>query len=161
TATATSTGAVTATATSTTGPVDATIIIGSATGEPGSTVTLTVSLDASVPVAGTQNDITLSPLAPIAARANGKPDCTVNPDIDKGGTSFAFEPAGCTPGTDCTSVRALVLSLDNVCPICGTPTTDCPSVGACPVTLYTCQVAISTDATGTIPLPCTNSASST
>jgi len=137
-------------------PTDATIIIGSATGEAGSTVTISVTLEASVPVAGTQNDISFDPKAPIAATGSGKPDCTVNPDIDKGGTSFAFQPAGCTPGTDCTAVRALVLALDNVCPICGSSTTDCPGVAPCPVVLYTCQVAIAADATGSIPLPCSH-----
>jgi hypothetical protein len=58
----------------------------------------------------------------------------VNDAIEKGGTSFAFQPSGCTAGTDCTGVRALVLALDNVDPI---PTGS---------VLYTCQVAIAGDA---------------
>jgi hypothetical protein len=154
TATATGPPISTATATATSLPIDATIIVGSTTGAPGSTVTISVSLETTVPVAGTQNDISFDPRAPIAANGSGKPDCSVNQDIDKGGTSFAFEPAGCTVGSTCTSVRALVLALDNICPICGTPTTECPGVLPCPVVIYTCRVAIASDATGTIPLPC-------
>jgi hypothetical protein len=125
-----------------------TIQVGEATGAAGSTAPLSVSLSTGgVDVAGTQNDIAFPATAPIAAKANGRPDCAVNPDIMKGGTSFAFQPAGCT-GTACTGVRALVLALDNVDPI-----TD----GA---TLYTCNVAIGASATGTLPLTCSNSGSS-
>src|SRR6185369_17876321 len=76
----------------------------------------------------------------IAAKANGLPDCTIHPDIDKGPT-FSFLPLGCTPGIDCTGVRALILSTSNTA---GIPH------GA---TLYTCEVAIAADAPpGTYPL---------
>jgi len=107
-------------------------------------VTIEISLETTVEVAGTQNDISFDPKAPIAANSSNQPDCTANPDIHKNGTSFAFQPAGCTPGTTCTGVRALVLALNNVDPI--------PSGSV----LYTCQVAIAADATGSIPLPCSN-----
>ena len=106
------------------------IIVGSATGDKGATVGVDVSLTTDASIAGTQNDIAFAAPIAIAAKANGKPDCAVNEAIDKGGTSFAFQPSGCTAGTDCTGIRSLVLALDNVAPI---PTGS---------VLYTCQVAI-------------------
>lgn len=104
-------------------------------------------------VAGTQNDITFSggigAAIQVKALANGKPDCAVNPDIDKTGTSFAFQPSGCT-GEACTGVRALVLSLGNVDPI--------PNGS----TLYTCQIQINNTAAAgtTYPLTCSNAGAS-
>jgi hypothetical protein len=130
-------------------PIDATIVIGQATGAAGDSVPVTATLQTAIEVAGTQNDITFTAEASVAARANGKPVCSVNPEIDKGGTSFAFQPSGCSPGSTCTAVRALVLALDNVAPI--------PN-GA---TLYTCTIAISASAAnGTYPLTCTNAGAS-
>ncbi len=112
------------------------IVVGSASGAPGATVSVSVSLTSEgAQVAGTQNDITFDPTTPIARKANGKPDCTVNPDIDKTGTSFAFRPNACTAET-CTAVRALVLSTENV---------DAIVDGS---VLYTCRVAIASSATG-------------
>jgi len=104
-------------------------------GQPGTQITFTAELLAGTNmVAGTQNDITFDPTnIPIAAKANGKPDCTVNDAIDKGATSFAFRPNGCT-GTACTSIRALVLSTDNVAPI--------PDMSV----LYTCKVNVAQSA---------------
>jgi hypothetical protein len=118
------------------------IEIGSATGNQGATVQVSVTMTTPLlgtEVAGTQNDITFAGelgggIIQIAAKANGKPSCTVNPDIDKGATSFAFQPSGCTPGTNCTGIRALVLALDNVAAI--------PSGSV----LYTCDVLIAADA---------------
>jgi hypothetical protein len=79
-------------------------------------------------VAGTQNDLRLEgPGAAVLRKSNGKPDCTVNPDINKAATSFAFRPPSCTLET-CTGIRALVLSSDNTDPI-----TD-------GVALYTCRI---------------------
>ena len=84
-------------------------------GLPGQLATLTVSLrTAGRPVAATQNDLSFDPGTPIAALASGKPDCTVNPDINKGATTFVFQPAGCIANVDCTAVRALVVAFDNV-----------------------------------------------
>ncbi|MBX3025536.1 hypothetical protein KF840_11585 [bacterium] len=124
---------------------DVTIIVGDASGSAGDTVAVEVSLETGVDVAGTQNDTAFAAPIAIKARSNGKPDCAVNDAIDKGGTSFAFQPAGCTAGTNCTGIRALVLALDNVDPI---PTGS---------VLYTCQVAIASDASaGTYPLTCSN-----
>ncbi|HSP96128.1 MAG TPA: hypothetical protein VL049_02635 [Candidatus Dormibacteraeota bacterium] len=123
--------------------------IGTATGNAGDTVGVDVSLTTDASIAGTQNDIAFAAPIAIAAKANGKPNCAVNEAIDKGGTSFAFQPSGCTAGTDCTGVRALVLALDNVAPI---PTGS---------VLYTCQVAIAGGATsGDQPLTCSNSGAS-
>ena len=145
--TSTATATSTATPTNTSLPIEATIVVGSATGQPGDTVPLEVTLQSAVEVAGTQNDITFDMDAPIAANEEGDPDCTVNPAIMKNGTTFAFQPIDCTPGTDCTGVRAIVLALDNLTPI--------PSGSV----LYTCQVAIADDATGIHPLTCSNASS--
>jgi hypothetical protein len=107
-------------------------------------VSIDVTLETTAQVAGTQNDITFGGPIRIPPNAQGKPSCHVNPDIDKSGTSFAFQPPGCTSGTDCTGVRALVLALDNVTPI--------PNNSV----LYSCDIEIATDTSGTIPLPCSN-----
>jgi len=116
--------------------------IGSGAGVPGGTASFSVSFDApGESVAGIQNDITFSPETPIAARPNGRPDCAVNPAINKNGSAFVFRPSGCTVGVSCTGTRALVLALDNVDPI--------PN-GA---QLYTCNVEIAPAAPfGTYPL---------
>ena len=92
--------------------------IGTASGALGQQVSFAVMLHTgSAQVAGAQNDIAFDGInIRIAAKANGHPDCTVNADINKGATSFAFRPNGCT-GTACTSIRALVLATDNVDPI--------------------------------------------
>ncbi len=133
-------------------PVDATIVVGDIVAEQGETKPLTVSLQTEIEVAGTQNDL-LFPAdtdITVVAKANGKPDCTVNEAIDKGGTAFAFQPAGCSPGgTPCAAVRALVLALDNVAPIPGGST------------LYTCQVAIGELVEdGAYPFVCDNAGAS-
>jgi hypothetical protein len=119
----------------------ASLIVGNATGNPGQQVTVSVAIEsAETSVVGTQNDINFGPPLAIAAKANGKPDCTVNPDIDKGATSFAFRPNGCV-GAACTSIRALVIATDNVTPI------------ASGSVLYTCKVNIGASATnGQYPL---------
>lgn len=131
----------TGTATNTPLPIVASIIVGSATGQPGSTVTFNVTLETDAEVAGTQNDIAFDPKARIAADG-GEPDCTVNPAIDKGDSTFAFLPDGCTPGVDCTSVRVLILSFGNLTPI--------PDGSV----LYSCEVEIAGDATDSYPLTC-------
>ncbi len=92
--------------------------------------TVTVRLvTAGQSVAGTQNDLEIAPNVIVHRKANGRPDCTVNPEIDKGGSSFGFRPPGCAEGT-CTGVRALVLSTENTTPI---------ENGAA---LYTCNVTV-------------------
>ncbi len=124
------------------GASDADIIVGDASGDKGATVDVTVSLDTGAQVAGTENVLSFAAPIAIAPKANGKPDCAVNPVIDKGGTAFAYQPSGCTAAT-CVAVKALVLALDNVAAI--------PDGSA----LYTCKVAIAADAAnGPYPLTC-------
>jgi hypothetical protein len=112
-------------------------IVLSATGAAGETGTLTATLTTGgASIAGTQNDIAFPASGPIAD-LDGSPDCTVNRAINKGGTSFAFLPAGCS-GSACTGVRALVLALNNVNPI--------PDNSV----LYTCNLSIAASASGTL-----------
>lgn len=107
-----------------------TIGIGSTAGNPGWLVSFDVSLDnQGNSVAGTQNDIFLDArYVPLAANAEGDPDCKVNPNIGKIGR-FAFLPAGCT-GSDCLQIRTLIYGLSDTSPI--------PNG-----VLYTCRVQIS------------------
>jgi len=131
-------------------PPEVFLRLGSVSGQPGERVGLTVHLDASGhDIAGVQNDIEFDSDVAIPALDNGRPDCSVNPGIDKHGTAFAFQPPGCA-GTQCTQVRAVVLALDNTDPI--------PD-GAL---LYTCQVDIApTAAAGAHPLRSSNVGAST
>lgn len=85
------------------------------------------------PVVATKNRIDFSPAARIAARANGSPDCVVNPALGKDQGGFSFVPPGCR-GDACTGVRAVLLSFANQDPI--------PN-GA---TLYSCRVRVAADA---------------
>lgn len=134
----------TATATRTPLPVMASIIVGDATGAAGATTTFDVSLETDASIAGAQVDIAFNADAAIPAKNGDTPDCAVNPAIGKADTAFAFLPSGCTPGTDCTGVRAIVLSLANLDPI--------PDGSR----LFTCTVALALDASGTYPLTCSN-----
>ncbi len=109
----------------------ASITLSVPTGGPGDRLTFDVTLQTrGSAIAGTQNDISFDSGTPIAAAPNGRPDCTANPAINKLATNFAFRPGGCTPGRDCTAIRVLVLSTDNVDPI---------DDGAL---LYTCAVRV-------------------
>jgi len=134
----------TATPTATHIDTDVVLTIDSVLAEPGQAVDVGVSLTAGDAVVGIQNDIELPSEAPIAATSAGGPDCAVNPAIDKSATSFAFQPFGCVPGTDCTAVRAIVISFSNI---------DVIPVGS---VLYTCRVNVSLDAfSGPVyPLTC-------
>jgi hypothetical protein len=106
------------------------IVLGTATGAPGQDVALVATLQAAgTQVAGTQNDLTFDAVH-VSLAANGKPSCRVNAAIGKGATAFSLRPHGCQ-GAACTTVRALVLAVDNTDPI--------PD-GA---TLYTCTLHIS------------------
>jgi YVTN family beta-propeller protein len=109
--------------------------LASATGRPGDHVSLTARLDArGHAVAGVQTDIVfVGQTVVVATRANGRPDCSVNPEIDKPATAFAFQPSGCV-ASGCDAVRVLVFAFDNTDPI--------PDGSM----LYTCQVAIAADA---------------
>jgi YVTN family beta-propeller protein len=123
------------TSTQTPTPVPIRVEIGTVNGLPGQPATFSASLHAAGhEVAAAQNDVAFDPSTPIAALPNGKPACSVNPSINKGATSFVFEPVGCTPGAgDCSAVRALVVALDNVDPIAD---------GA---VLYTCTLSVAAD----------------
>lgn len=95
-------------------------------------------------VAGTQNDFAFATAenrkVTVVRKTNGRPDCTVNPEISKGSTTFAFQPPSCTVDT-CTAVRAIVFSSEDVEPIAD---------GA---VLYTCKVQVASDAPdGVYPL---------
>jgi hypothetical protein len=127
----------------------AVVHIGSAAGNPGQLVTVDVTLEtAGLEVAGVQVDIAFTSNARINADEFDDPDCDVNPAIDKNHSTFAFLPNGCF-GTTCTSIRALVLALNNVIPI--------PD-GA---RLFSCRVQISPSAAnGSYPLNGSNPGSS-
>jgi uncharacterized protein DUF1566 len=115
--------------------------VGSASGAPGTTVTFAVVLvTRGNDVAGIQNDITFDRSTPIGVRADGTPDCTVNPSIDKIGR-FAFLQCSMSPPGSCTRVRALVVAVDSVAPI--------PDGSL----VYSCRVNIAPSATpATYPL---------
>lgn len=154
-ATATSTQApATATPTPTTGEATATpttaaggpgIQIGSVSTTAGQQVSVSATLaTGGGSVAGTQNDFTFATAetrkVTVVRKTNGRPDCAVNPEINKSSTTFAFQPPGCTADT-CTAVRAIVFSSEDVEPI---------AEGA---TLYTCKVQVASDApAATYPL---------
>ncbi len=124
-----------------------TLDVGTATGPAGAQVTFPVTLDTGgLQVSGTQNDIAFDALTPIAS-LSGDPDCSVNPGINKS-IFTAFQPIACTPGVDCTGMRAIVISLSNVDAI--------PDGG-----LYTCNVDIDSLATPAVyPLVGSGEASS-
>jgi hypothetical protein len=119
-------------------PPVAAVEIGSVSAPAGTTIDFPVTFrlltDPPADVVGVQNDIDFDDFTPVAALRSGRPSCAVNPAINKEATSFAFLPAGCTPGVDCTGLRALVLSAANTSPI--------PDA----VTLYSCQAAIAVSA---------------
>ena len=126
---------------------DAVLIGGLATGPAGSAVEVEVSLETGGAVVNaTQNDLGFDVVhAPINALANGKPDCVVNPEINKESTAFSFQPPGCV-GMACTAVRTAVISFAHV----NDPIPD----GAW---LYRCNVQISPSApVGTYSMPMSN-----
>ena len=105
-----------------------------AQGNRGDVVSVSAKLSAAgARIAGTQNDIVFDPTQiAIAREASGKPACTANRQLQKDATAFSFVPKDC--GNNCTTVRALVLSLSNVEPI--------PDGSV----LYTCRVQIRPEA---------------
>ena len=134
------TGTNTPTATST--PVGGSISLSKVVGHPGEQVAFSATLSTKgASIARTQNDIAFdSANVPIAARPNAAPDCTVNPQLLKEATSFAFQPEGCS-GVTCTSIHAAVLSTTNTNPI------------ADGSLLYTCNVNVGPNvAAGEYPL---------
>jgi hypothetical protein len=96
------------------------IVMSTVQARDGQTAQVTATLSAGGgTVAGTQNDFSFDPVnIPVATKSatNQRPDCTVNPAINKGATSFAFQPARCS-GTACVGVRVIVFATDNNDPI--------------------------------------------
>ncbi|MBI3782252.1 MAG: hypothetical protein HY270_02505 [Deltaproteobacteria bacterium] len=118
--------------------IDATIptlLLSHSSGNLGDIVNLAASLyTLGAPIAGIDNTITFDNIAtPILALANGTPNCTVNPLIDKADSFFQFLPQGCS-GSTCTQIRAVIQSLSNLAPI------------ADGSALYTCKVKIAAQA---------------
>jgi len=133
------------------GIAEPSVEVGSATGAPGQQVQFSVILHtAGAAVAGVQDDIGFDSFnTPVGVNGSGRPDCTVNPAINKEATAFAFQPPGCV-GAACTAFRALVLSFSNVDPI------------ADGSVMYSCNVTISPGASpGTYPLVVSNVGMST
>jgi len=133
----------TATVTPSVTPLHPRIELGRVTADPGARAIVIATLHLeSANVAATQNDITFTDSAPIAVRADGRPDCAASPTLDKT-AAFAFLPPGCE-GAACQSVRALIVSTDNVDPI--------PDGTA----LYSCVVTVAPDVGGVFPLLMSN-----
>ena len=124
------------------------LLVSSLSGVPGTSVTMDVSLDSrGLPVAGVQLDVAFDARVRIAARANGKPDCAVNPATNKEVVT-AFQPAGCEDEF-CAAVRFVVISLENV------------DVIADRSRLFSCRIDISADTPpGTYPLATSGAAAS-
>ncbi len=100
------------TPTATATPADVTIRIGEARGKPGTTTQVAVTLlTAGKSVLGTVNEVYFAADTPIRAKADGSPDCAVNPELGKDLTSFAFRPPECTD-SGCTATRALVVGFE-------------------------------------------------
>jgi len=102
------------TPTPTSTPAGGSISLSRVIGHPGEQVVFTATLSTKgASIASTQNDVAFdSTSAPVAPLLSGAPDCTVNPQIGKEATSFAFQPQGCS-GAACNSLRASVLSATN------------------------------------------------
>lgn len=116
--------------------------IGSAAGAAGSHVSIAVTLHTSQVIAGTQNDVGFVPAFAIAVRSDGRPACTIAPPL-AALSQIGFQPQPCEPGVDCTGVRAIIVSADL------TPIAD-------GTMLYSCDVAIAPDATGSAAMLCSN-----
>jgi hypothetical protein len=119
---------------------------------PGTTATLTASyVSSNDHVFGIQNDIGFPPEVAVAAKANGKPDCTPINTVDNGSflpISFAFKPNGCGPlGAPCASVRALT---EPTATIHGDVS---PWYQIDDQVLYTCNLTVAADAAGLYVLP--------
>jgi hypothetical protein len=131
------------------------VTVGTASGNPGTQVTFPVILQTPgdpFNYAGVAARIAYDPVnTPIAAAADGTPDCTVNPAIQKVG-GFAFWPAGCT-GAGCQQLRAVIYySTDE-----GTPA---PIANG--AVLFTCTANLSPAAPGGVyPLIISQTAGST
>lgn len=93
------------------------IAVGDALAMPGAgaEIVVTLSFDGRESVAGAEVDLDLGPTLAIAGLADGRPDCTVNPQIRKAASGFGFRPVGCRhDGDRCRKVHALIVATDNV-----------------------------------------------
>jgi hypothetical protein len=116
-----------------------------------SSQTLTATLDAGTQqIAGTQNDISFATSAPIAAKSTGKPNCVANADVGLNGTSFAFEPPGCSASAGtCTSVRAIAFATDSTSPIPdGSVLYTCTTTGATADSVFGCTGQVGSNPSG-------------
>jgi len=123
----------------------ATIEIGSVELAPGETGSVDITLaTGGEDIAGTENDIVFGPDVQLL-RAGIIRACRINPAIDRSASAFSFSPSGCTVGTDCESIKALVLSFTNLSPI------------ADGSVLYTCDIEVPAGtAPGEYELTCAN-----
>jgi hypothetical protein len=123
----------------TAGTANALVTLSTATVSPGVITAISSTLSTmGNPVVALQQDISFSPLTPIVG-------CAVNPAINKPATAFGFQPPGCSPGVDCTAIRAIVISFTDLNPIPdGSP-------------LFGCSVDVAPSApAGTYPLTSSN-----
>jgi hypothetical protein len=116
--------------------------IGSANGTPGSTAQIQVKMSApGEQVAGVMNDLSFEPAAPIVGCRLG--EAFAGDPL----STVVLQPKGCTPGRDCTRVRALALKFGGTIPD-----------GSL---LYTCDVKVgSSTAAGDYPLTCSSASAS-
>jgi alpha-tubulin suppressor-like RCC1 family protein len=112
-------------------PTGPAVFVDDLTVDSGTEATITVRLaTGGNQIAATQHDLRFTESVRVNAREDGSPDCDVNPSIGKPDTSFAFTPPRCS-GSDCTGVRAIVLS---------TSSNSAIPDGA---VLYTCRATVS------------------
>lgn len=66
-------------------------------------------------VAAVEHEIVFDSATPPRLDANQRPNCSVNPSLEKESTQFGLAPPVCGNGaTACTAVRAVVVSIQNV-----------------------------------------------
>ncbi|HUI26499.1 MAG TPA: cohesin domain-containing protein, partial [Candidatus Kryptonia bacterium] len=143
TATPTATEVATETPTETPVPITIFINLGSASGAAGTTVAITATLSGSGgnKIAATSNDIVYdSTLVAVNLKANNKPDCTINPDIN---TDSAVSKS-LVASQPSSPANAKILRIG----IIGTDNANFIPDGL----LYTCNFVIGAGTTGTVTL---------
>lgn len=108
---------------------DVSIVVGGATAAPAQRAVVDVAIEHQSEPIATQNDLRF----PAGTRVRS---CAMNKALNKSNSRLALLPQGCTPGVDCTTVRALVFSFED------------RSVIPTGSTLYSCTV----DVDATVPL---------
>lgn len=140
---------------------DTVIEIGDASGPANGAALVAVGLMTGTAVAGTENEIATTAEVQVAFNDVGEPDCIVDPSIGKDGF-FAFQPTGCTPGDDCSSIKAIIIGIfESTQEECDADPANCYNLDPIPdgSTLYTCNLELG-NADGTVPLVCANPDSS-